>query len=933
MTAHLRAEPALRALLLFLATLLALPGNAAEFSAPAAPPKRIVALNWWLAEHLLALGITPIAVADRAGYDQWVGEPALPDSVKSAGSRQSPNLAAIRALNPDLIVVSGHLQAAVPALRKIAPTLVQTTYEAGANPWHRARENLLELARVVGREDRAHQVLAAADRALAHTRARLHEAGLTGQPVYLVRFLDDKRGRIHGANSMLSQALVQVGLRNPWPNKTNQWGFTPGTLADLAEQPDAWLIYLRPWPEADRQRLQGSALWPYLPMAKNGQVAGVGPVWTFGGVLSVPRMATMLAEPLLAGAKPPTEAGHTPHTMTFEQAVRWYTQLPRFAMALLCGAALALAGVLIQQVLRNPLAAPTTLGVAAGAQLVLGLVLLLAPGLLAWREAAAMAGGLLALGLTLLMARKRGFDPLTLTLCGLIVSLYLGAINTVVLLFFHQQLASLFIWGAGELSQNDWQGVQALLPHLIVAATLSALLLRPLQALDLGTEGARALGLSPTLFRAIALVLAVYLTALTVSQVGVIGFLGLAAPALARLLGARTLAQRLLVAALAGAVLCLLADTLAQQLSALYSHLMFPTGAATALIGAPVILWLLTHQRFPSTQASAPAAVNAERTPAQVGAVTLLLIGLASVAIAALFGPTWDGWRWETALADNGLLAMRLPRLGTALFAGGLLALAGVIVQRLTRNPMASPELLGISTGAALGMVVLVLLAMTPGRPLQMLAGAAGGLLVLLTLLALSRRGGFSPQRLLLGGVALSAGLDAGIRMVLAFGDQEAVTLLNWLAGSTWLSGKQDALTLAIVTPVLAIISLAAARWLDLLPLGDSAAQALGVPLAPSRLALLLLAATMTAAATLVVGPLSFVGLMAPHLARLLGFRRARAQLLAAFVIGSLLMLWADWLARSLVYPYELPTGLVATLIGGAYFLVRLYRTPAPAGA
>ncbi|SFR60113.1 iron complex transport system permease protein [Marinobacter daqiaonensis] len=612
---------------------------------------------------------------------------------------------------------------------------------------------------------------------------------------------------------------------------------------------------------------------------------------------------------------------------SFETAVLHYTLLPRIAVALLTGAALGFAGTLVQQVLRNPLAAPTTLGVAAGSQLVLGLVMLLAPSLLAWREAWAMLGGLAALGLVLVMGARRGFDPLTLTLCGLIVSLYLGAINTVILLFNHEQLAGLFIWGAGELSQTDWRSSRELLPHLLAAAVVALLLWRPLQALDLGTEGARSLGLSPGIVRTVALLLAVYLTALTVSHVGVVGFIGLAAPAIVKLLGARTLRQRLLFSALAGALLCLVADGLAQQLTRAFGHLLFPTGAATALLGGPVLLWVLTHNRFiPSRPAEASVFTIQRRGVSWLGVILLMAIVLASLAVTLGLGPTWDGWRWTLPGLDPALLAMRLPRSATALMAGVLLAGAGVIVQRLTRNPMASPELLGISTGAALGMVVLVLAVGTGSRTLQMMAGGLGGTLVLIALLMLSRRSGFSPQRLLLGGIALSALLDAGIRMVLAMGDTEAVTLLNWLAGSTWLSGQQDALTLAAMTPVLLVMALLASRWLDMLPLGEASARALGLPLSPVRLALLLLAALMTAAATLVVGPLSFVGLMAPHLARLLGYQRALPQMLAAFALGGLLMLWADWLARSLVYPYELPAGLVATLIGGGYFLVRLYR-------
>ncbi len=656
--------------------------------------------------------------------------------------------------------------------------------------------------------------------------------------------------------------------------------------------------------------------------------------WVRLGLLTLALLATGL---LLSPATSPANLARLPGALvlsasaSFEQAVLHFTLLPRLTMALLTGAALGFAGTLVQQVLRNPLAAPTTLGVAAGAQLVLGLIMLLAPSLLAWREAWAMAGGLGALALVLLMGARRGFDPLTLTLCGLIVSLYLGAINTVILLFNQEQLAGLFIWGAGELSQNDWRSTLDLLPRLLVAAGAVLLLWRPLQALDLGTEGARSLGLSPGITRTLALVLAVYLTALTVSHVGVVGFIGLAAPAIVRLLGARTLRQRLLASALTGALLCLVADGIAQQLTLAFGHLLFPTGAATALIGGPVLLWVLTRNRLMPTRPSEPMAMAPARRGFPVaGMVVLGLAVLGSLAITLSLGPTWEGWRWTALDNDTGLLAMRLPRMTTALMAGGLLAGAGVIVQRLVRNPMASPELLGISTGAAMGMVLLVLTIGTGSRTLQILAGGLGGTLVLLALLLLSRRSGFSPQRLLLGGIALSALLDAGIRMVLAMGDAQAVVLLNWLAGSTWLSGQTDALTLGIVTPILVLLALLTTRWLDLLPLGDSAALSLGLPLAPVRLLLLMLAALITAAATLVVGPLSFVGLMAPHLARLLGYQRALPQLLAAFVVGSLLMLWADWLARSLVYPYELPAGLVATLIGGGYFLTRMYRMPAP---
>jgi iron complex transport system permease protein len=125
---------------------------------------------------------------------------------------------------------------------------------------------------------------------------------------------------------------------------------------------------------------------------------------------------------------------------------------------------------------------------------------------------------------------------------------------------------------------------------------------------------------------------------------------------------------------------------------------------------------------------------------------------------------------------------------------------------------------------------------------------------------------------------------------------------------------------------LLLLAALPCARWLELLPLGDSSAKALGVHLGKSRVYLLLLAALLTAGATLIVGPLSFIGLLAPHLARLLGLTRALPQLLGAALLGASVMVLADWLGRNLLFPIQLPAGLLASLVGGAYFMLCLRK-------
>ncbi|EKA29043.1 iron-hydroxamate transporter permease subunit, partial [Yersinia enterocolitica subsp. enterocolitica WA-314] len=272
------------------------------------------------------------------------------------------------------------------------------------------------------------------------------------------------------------------------------------------------------------------------------------------------------------------------------------------------------------------------------------------------------------------------------------------------------------------------------------------------------------------------------------------------------------------------------------------------------------------------------------------------------------------------------LLHWRWPRVLAALAAGMMLAVAGTLIQKLTGNPMASPEVLGISSGASFGVVIMMFI--VPGNALAWLlpAGSLGAAATLLLILIVAGRGGFSPGRMLLAGIALSTAFTTVITMLLASGDPRMRGLLAWISGSTYAVDGSQALSTGVIALVLIALAPLCRRWLMILPLGSVTARALGVALAPSRLAILLLAAIMTAAATLTVGPLSFVGLMAPHMARMLGFRRAIPQLFITAILGGLLMVFADWCGRMLLFPNQIPAGLLATFIGAPYFVYLLRK-------
>ncbi len=243
----------------------------------------------------------------------------------------------------------------------------------------------------------------------------------------------------------------------------------------------------------------------------------------------------------------------------------------------------------------------------------------------------------------------------------------------------------------------------------------------------------------------------------------------------------------------------MVADALAQWATTWGGGSIVPTGTATALIGGPILLMALRglrNDRHMPGQESGPAKFTPNRKPL---ILPLILLGLALVAVVILamsWSPSLSGWQWTGMANWDQAWDWRGPRILAALTAGVVLGIAGTLIQRLTGNVMASPEVLGISGGAALSMVILTLLGLNPDRSWQLLAGAAGGASVLGLLFVLSRRHRFSGHQLLLGGVAIYVFMDAGIRMVLAGGGTEAMKLLTWLSGSTWLVTETEALAL-----------------------------------------------------------------------------------------------------------------------------------------
>ncbi|MGA0532846.1 Fe(3+)-hydroxamate ABC transporter permease FhuB [Hansschlegelia sp. KR7-227] len=591
---------------------------------------------------------------------------------------------------------------------------------------------------------------------------------------------------------------------------------------------------------------------------------------------------------------------------------------PRITTALLAGAALGLSGALLQAALDNPLAEPSTLGVFAGAQLALGIVAVIAPTTGAFgREAAAFAGGGGAAALVVALAWRRRLDPVTVVLCGMVVTMIASSLSAALILAQGDYLFALLIWGGGSLVQDGWRPAAAIAAVLAVGAAGAASLARPLGVLAAGESGALSLGAPVAVIRIAALGLGVLLATSVAAEVGLIAFVGLAAPTLARLSGARTMRGVLAASPAIGAVLLLLTDGMIQHLG---GGDAMPAGAATALLGAPLLLWMLPRLRM----ADRPAASSIARRRAPRTTLALLVVLACAAAAAALaLGQGAEGWTVATGRTFEALLPFRWPRAAAAAAAGSMLAAAGVILQRMTGNPLAGPEVLGVGAGAGVGLAV-ALVAANGDLALQLIGAAAGAITALGLMLSLAGGGRLGPERMLLAGAAISALCLAALNAVIAGGSPAAFALLGWMTGAT------DAIDPMLATAACGAAVLLTAplplmlRQLEILPLGPLVAGGLGLDVPAVRFALTLLAALLTAAAALIAGPLSFIGLVAPHIAFASGLTRPGRHLGGAMLAGAALMTVADLLARSVIFPYQLPLGLFASLIGGVYLVAAL---------
>ncbi|MGU3423324.1 iron ABC transporter permease [Microbacterium paraoxydans] len=675
---------------------------------------------------------------------------------------------------------------------------------------------------------------------------------------------------------------------------------------------------------------------PDAPSAVSVGAGGRTPgVWTGVGVL------VALAVVLVAVACWHLTQG-TSGAVFADTDVLWGSRVPRLAAGVAVGIALGVAGMLLQSLARNALASPDTLGVTAGAYLAVTALAAFGIAVPVWASGAvAFAGGIVAAGIVLGLAGGAGSSTTRLILAGTALALAFQAATSTLLILFDEETKGLLAWGSGSLSQLGLTAFLQAAPVVVVVTVLALLLARRLDILSLGDDTASSLGVPIRSTRTIGILLAVTLTAVAVTLAGPMGFVGLCAPVLARLLTrvVPSLNRHVLLipaAGLLGALVVILSDSLLRAAIGAEAAILIPTGVATTLLGAIVLVLMARRLRDAGPTREPPRLRFGVRSRLRFR-ITLALVALGVVGVlllGLLAGHTWlltgDIALWLQGQAPAPIafaLDERAPRIVAAVVAGAALALSGAVIQGVSRNPLADPGILGVTGGGGLG-AVLVITSITSSTGGMIVGAVAGSLLAFALVYLLSWRGGLNADRFLLIGIGVSYfTVSLTTFLLLRSNPWDTPKIYTWLSGTTYGRVWEQVVPLAIVLVIAVPFVVMGRRELDVLSLDEDTPRLVGIRLEPVRLTLLLVAAVLAALSVTAIGVIGFVGLVAPHAARaLVGARHSRV-IPTAVLLGGLLVGIADTIGRTVIAPAQLPAGLVVALIGAPYFVWLLWRS------
>ncbi|WP_018692682.1 iron-siderophore ABC transporter substrate-binding protein [Algicola sagamiensis] len=284
--------------LLFWASSLAFEAPASQVK-PSAYPQRVVSLDFALAATLVEMGLPPVGIADKHGYERWAQEPALPDSVVDLGSMYEPNLELLESIQPDLILITPYQVHIKPFLEKIAPVVSMTTYQVAGDVIEKSVKNTRELGTILGREAQAEALITSTYQAMQDAKQVVEKYAF---PSFLVMRVHDKQHVwVYGENSLFQSVMSRIGLQNAWTQKTNTWGFSSQGLPAVTranQNKETFVVFLEPMPDEGVRSLNESPLWRLQPWMQEKRYITLPPVLQYGALPAARRLSHVFVEAL-----------------------------------------------------------------------------------------------------------------------------------------------------------------------------------------------------------------------------------------------------------------------------------------------------------------------------------------------------------------------------------------------------------------------------------------------------------------------------------------------------------------------------------------------------------------------------------------------------------------------------------------------------------
>lgn len=598
-------------------------------------------------------------------------------------------------------------------------------------------------------------------------------------------------------------------------------------------------------------------------------------------------------------------------------------RFPRLVIGIIAGGALGISGALFQSLMRNPMASASTLGINAGSYFFVILFSVFFPGFDSIPFFPALLGAI-GTAFVVMVLGKDSSNPVKMTLAGVALSLIFSSMTSALQLLFENETKGLFLWGAGSLVQNSWRGIKFSFPIVLICFLISIFIARKIDILELGDDVASSLGLNVNLYRYLGIIIGVLATSAIISVVGPIGFVGIVAPHIVKRLGIKKNSQILMTSFLVGAVVLVGADVLSRMFTG--GSYELPVGAFTAIIGAPWLIYLAfkTSKNIGKSSYGLLIQTGKKRLPF-ISLVIILAIVIIATFILSLGNGGFDFFNSDTA--EFVIAKIRLPRILTALLAGIVLAISGFLLQTVLNNTLADPSILGVTPGAALGALFAIYFLPKTSSLTISLSAFIGAIIASIVIFSISRKSKYNSTMLVLVGMAVTAICDAGLNIIIINTTVGKSASLVWLAGSTYGSNWNNVITLVFGIVILGPISWLICKDLDAIMLGEDVATAIGSDVLRVRVIASVIGILLASIAVSAVGTVGFIGLLSPHMARFITGIKHRKNLIITALIGGLLLLIADLVGRIVIYPSEIPSGLVVSIMGAPYFLWLLHST------